>query len=944
MIPILYESNETAFINNGLGRLRDCISAKVSEERNSIYELDFEYPTTGVHYSDIKLGRIVAVEHDDSSDLQPFDIVSYSRPINGIVTFHCQHISYRQSKLTVSGTNINSLADAFAMLGNSSPANPFSYWTDKPSTGFMAAADGVPRSVRQMLGGVEGSILDTYGGEYEWDKFTVRLHSSRGEHRTTTIRYGVNLTEYNEEVDYSGSYTAVIPFWTGDDGNGGTAIIKGSMVDSGVTSQDGRVACVPLDLTDKFENQPTVEDLTKAAQSVLASNTPYLPSQNIKVSFIRLQDTNEYAEYASLMTCKLCDTINVVFPLYGLSGNFKIVKTVYDVLLERFDEMELGTLSVTLSEALGVGNDSSYHGTGGGGGGGAVSGVKGNAETTYRTGNVNLTPGNIGAVPTSRTVNGHALSSNVTVTASDIGVESGAEVNQNAFSNVKVGSTTIAADTKTDTLELVAGSNVTLTADATNDKITIDATDTTYSDATTTTSGLMSAADKTRFDEMDGVYFGGCLSTAGTVAKTANVPGVTELYAGLTIVVSFLYSNTASNPTLNVNSLGAVAIKRYGTTAPGTSAAASWNADSCVMLAYDGQYWRMVDYNNTTYSAMSVSEMQTGTATTGRVITAARLKAAVEYHALVKDVKVNGTSVVSSDIAEVTIPTIPTEISDLTNDMVYDLGTITPTAGSGQFTITETQRTDIAAMWAKGLCAVTFTVDGKTYYAIKEGVITSNSLDFYGFGGAYAQLNALGLPYTGTALLGICSTANVGICGLVDDITEDDAETIASGVVGSEVKNFSAIAVNGQTSITPTTDADTLTIEAGANVTLTTSGKTLTISAGGGGESAVLGVKGNAESTYRTGSVNLTPANIGAVPTTRTVNGKALSSNISLTAADVGAIATTHPANGITSTDITNWDNAYDGNIAFDTTAQSGDDYNLTTILTTLGWLNDVIV
>ena len=63
------------------------------------------------------------------------------------------------------------------------------------------------------------------------------------------------------------------------------------------------------------------------------------------------------------------------------------------------------------------------------------------------------------------------------------GIATGAEVNQNAFSNVKVGSTTIAADAKTDTLELVAGDNVTLTPDASGDKITISSKDTTYTPA-----------------------------------------------------------------------------------------------------------------------------------------------------------------------------------------------------------------------------------------------------------------------------------------------------------------------------------------------------------------------------------------------------------------------------------------------------------------------------
>ena len=358
MIPILYEKNETEFASNGLGRLRDIITCKCTEERNGVYEVDFDYPVSGSHYEDIQAGRYIAVEHDDTGDVQPFEIVSYTEPINGVVSFHCQHISYKQSRLTASGTNINSLADALSMLRNATPNNPFTYWTDKTSTGYMASADGVPRSVRSFLGGVEGSILDAYGGEYEWDKWLVKLHTARGDYKDITVRYGVNLTEYSNEVDYSGSYTAVIPYWTGDDGNGGTVVVKGNMVESGASSFDGRVNCVPLDLTEKFQSRPTTAQLESMASSVMASEQPYLPAQTIQVSFVRLQDTNEYSQYASLMTCRLCDTINVEFPRYKMSGKFKIVKTVYDVLLERYEEMELGTLSTTLSEALGISGDS----------------------------------------------------------------------------------------------------------------------------------------------------------------------------------------------------------------------------------------------------------------------------------------------------------------------------------------------------------------------------------------------------------------------------------------------------------------------------------------------------------------------------------------------------------------------------------------------------------
>lgn len=95
---------------------------------------------------------------------------------------------------------------------------------------------------------------------------------------------------------------------------------------------------------------------------------------------------------------------------------------------------------------------------------------------------------------------GKGLSTNDYTTAEKnklSGIASGAEVNQNAFSNVKVGNTTIAADGKTDTLEIVAGSNISLTPDATNDKVTISGN---YSNATTNASGLMSAEDKSKLN------------------------------------------------------------------------------------------------------------------------------------------------------------------------------------------------------------------------------------------------------------------------------------------------------------------------------------------------------------------------------------------------------------------------------------------------------------
>lgn len=348
MIPIIYEKDEAAFVSNGLGRLRDCISCTVTEERNGIYECDFEYPTTGANYDLIQVGRIIGVTHDDTGDIQPFDIVSYSKPIDNVVTFHCVHISYRQSYMTVKGTNINSLSSAFTLLGTAEPSNPFTYATDKTSNGFLACMDGTPRSVRETLGGIEGSILDAYGGEYEFDKWTVNLWSARGQYRNFTIRYGANMLTYDEDYDISDAYSSCIPYWTD-----GETFVVGDKQTSGYTTLTGRDECVPLDVSDKFETQPTKAQVESMGLSVMGN--PALPTQNITISFARLQDMG-YPELDNLLTCRLCDTITVVFPDYNGSGNFKIVKTVWNVLTGKYDEMELGDLSTTLSEALGLSN------------------------------------------------------------------------------------------------------------------------------------------------------------------------------------------------------------------------------------------------------------------------------------------------------------------------------------------------------------------------------------------------------------------------------------------------------------------------------------------------------------------------------------------------------------------------------------------------------------
>ena len=216
------------------------------------------------------------------------------------------------------------------------------------ATGYLAAADGKPRSVRELMGTDAGAILDAYGGEYSFNNFNVYLQAERGKARDFAIRYGVNMVDYTEDGDSTDTFSSCVPYWTSGD-----SIVIGNQVTSSGRTASGRDECVPLDLSSKFEGTPTTTNLENYALQYMSQNNVNLPKQTINVDFVRLQDY-ELGDFANLLQCNLCDTIKVYFPMYNSSGQFKIVKTVWNVLQGRYESMELGSLSITLAEALGI--------------------------------------------------------------------------------------------------------------------------------------------------------------------------------------------------------------------------------------------------------------------------------------------------------------------------------------------------------------------------------------------------------------------------------------------------------------------------------------------------------------------------------------------------------------------------------------------------------------
>lgn len=351
MIPILYPAGETAFTSNGLGRLRDCISCRVTEERNGAYTCTFVYPISGRHYSDIAEGCIISCTHDDDGDMQPFRIVKRTAPINGQVTFYAEHLSYGLANVILEPFTASSAAEA--LQGFSSHAintNPFTFQTDKATMAPFSADE--PASVRSCMGGRTGSILDVYGGEWDFDGWTVYLRAHRGMDSGVVIRYGKNLDEIEQTVDAQGLYNAVVPFWRQESEEGEDILVT---LPEKIVTAEGVENPVPvaLNLTDVFQEQPTEAELRAEAQRQLADGEPWLPSENIKLDFVALWQTMNYKDAANLQRVRLCDTVDVVYPELGVTARgVKVIKVVYDVLAEKYSEMELGEARATFADVL----------------------------------------------------------------------------------------------------------------------------------------------------------------------------------------------------------------------------------------------------------------------------------------------------------------------------------------------------------------------------------------------------------------------------------------------------------------------------------------------------------------------------------------------------------------------------------------------------------------
>ena len=326
------------FTTLGLGKLTDCISCEVKEERNGEYELTLEYPMDGVHFSEIENRSIIWAKPNYADDPQAFRVYQITSPIDGVIEVNAAHISYDLSGVPVAPFTATSCSAACAgLMSHAMISTPFSIGTTVPTIADFKTE--YPTSARSLFGGMEGSLLDIYGGEWAYDNYTCTLMNARGQNRGVVIRYGKNLLDLRQEANIENVYTGVLAYWKNE--------ILGQSVQTNIINVAGTFnyrKILVLDLSLEFTDKPTKAQLTAKAQSYMTQNNIGRPNVNITLDWVQVGELTDRVD--------LCDTVTVIFEKLGIETTAKCISTTWDVLADRYKELEIGDAKANIPSTI----------------------------------------------------------------------------------------------------------------------------------------------------------------------------------------------------------------------------------------------------------------------------------------------------------------------------------------------------------------------------------------------------------------------------------------------------------------------------------------------------------------------------------------------------------------------------------------------------------------
>lgn len=357
MIPILYAASETDFTTNGIGLLTDAVSCTVTEERNGAYEATLVYPAKGHLAEYIAEDAIIKTKANDTDEPQLFRIYKSGKQIGSNTTWNAEHISYELTgnpveRFSISGVNAEQALNS--LLAAAVFKHKYTAISDITTVNSTNIADVV--SVRKALGGVEGSILDTWGGEYHFNNYRIELLKARGADNGVTIEYGKNLTDAKQERNIANIVTAIFPYakYTpeGEESEVYVSLKEKTLIHAGAADYAYK-RCEIVDFSSEWESGTIItEDMLRAKAEAYLEKISTEPDINITLSYAQLKKTKDYKNIQAMESVALCDTVTVRIDKLQIEATAKIVKAKYDSLKERYDTMEIGSVRTNLTKQL----------------------------------------------------------------------------------------------------------------------------------------------------------------------------------------------------------------------------------------------------------------------------------------------------------------------------------------------------------------------------------------------------------------------------------------------------------------------------------------------------------------------------------------------------------------------------------------------------------------
>lgn len=349
MIPILFGPNEgltNGFTSNGIGRLSACSRCEVTESINEMFELEMDYPMSGPHFTDLRTGNIIGAVPFQNGSIQGFEIYKISKPINGIATVYARHVSYRLSDIPVNKFSYHGLKSLFTALPTIGYEScPFTFSTDETSTADYVTT--LPRSIRETLIGSKESVLTMYGGEFQWDNYKVIHRKNRGSDKGAVVRYGKNITDLKQEENIEKTITGILPYYNSNE----IYRILDAPRQSENADKFSYHKTAIMDCTSDFENPPSMAALAWWAETYMQKNKVGVPVISMTVSFVDLKSTYEYMG-VPMPSINLGDTVTVIFEKLGISEKSHVNKTVWNVLTDSYESIDIGERKETLTDEL----------------------------------------------------------------------------------------------------------------------------------------------------------------------------------------------------------------------------------------------------------------------------------------------------------------------------------------------------------------------------------------------------------------------------------------------------------------------------------------------------------------------------------------------------------------------------------------------------------------